>query len=404
MKEKINIAFTINNAYSCHLATTLASILSNADIDDELSFYVLNAGDISEENQKRIMSLKSIKDFELEFVYVDNTIFENYAKGPHISTNYRLKMASLLPNLDKVIFMDVDIIVLKSLKKLWSYDISKFYAGLVLDPCIQPQQDYIKKDREKFPEKIYNTGVGIYNLKLWREDNIEEKLLDSLSWYSKYYEGWPDQQSLNMALKDKILTLPAYYNACPMLGFKQAFPWNYNDNYMLKEAFDDPHIIHWAAAPEFKPEKDSTLPYAYLFWKYLGETPYYEEVFYRNFKPISAPVLKIYSGASLRVKNQLSYKLGSEILSIRNNFPKIFILPFTLLYLGLNHKKNQKFYKAMIKINPDLALPPLEIYVDYSEALKCKKHLSYMLGSALLKNPLTFIFKIKSITKDFKSK
>ncbi|HIC7071098.1 TPA: glycosyltransferase family 2 protein, partial [Campylobacter jejuni] len=69
-----------------------------------------------------------------------------------------------------------------------------------------------------------------------------------------------------------------------------------------------------------------------------------------------------------------------------------------------NHKKNQKFYKAMIKINPDLALPPLELYVDYAEALKCKKHLSYMLGSALLKNPFTFIFRVKSIMRDFKRK
>ncbi|OEW33829.1 hypothetical protein AJ878_00050, partial [Campylobacter jejuni] len=47
---------------------------------------------------------------------------------------------------------------------------------------------------------------------------------------------------------------------------------------------------------------------------------------------------------------------------------------------------------------------PIEEYADYEEALKVKQHLSYLLGNALIKNPFKFIFIFPKIIQDFKSK
>ncbi|MGN0017872.1 MAG: glycosyltransferase family 8 protein [Candidatus Gastranaerophilaceae bacterium] len=273
----IHIAFTINDAYMHHLATTMASILSNANPDDKFYFYVINANDISYKNKQRIEKLKKIVDFKLEYVTVNNEQFKNYVTGCHISTNYRLKSASILKNLDKVLFLDVDTIILHSLKELYNTDIEGYYIAAALNPCIKAERDYVKEDLDKFPPIHYNTGVLLINLQKWREDNIEEKLLLTLNWYSKKYQRVPDQNALNIVCKEKIKKLNHKYNACPTLAFKQKAPWNYDSIDMLNEGFNDPYILHYASKRELKPWLNKNLPYAKFYWKYLKKTDFYED-------------------------------------------------------------------------------------------------------------------------------
>ncbi len=107
------------------------------------------------------------------------------------------------------------------------------------------------------------------------------------------------------------------------------------------------------------------------------------------------------NGAIDRIKNQLSYKLGEAIL--KANSPLKFLkLPFTLINLTKTHQFEQKVLQILIRLEPKFKPLELEKYADYEEALRIKKHLSYRLGQALLKNPLTFIFKIPSIYQNFK--
>ena len=106
-------------------------------------------------------------------------------------------------------------------------------------------------------------------------------------------------------------------------------------------------------------------------------------------------------GAINRVQNQLSYKLGSQILKAKSP-TKILKLPFTLILITKEHKFEQRVLAILYKVSPELKPLPLESYGDYYKALKYKEHLSYKLGQALIKNPITFIFKIPTIYKNFK--
>ncbi|CUU70945.1 hypothetical protein [Campylobacter hyointestinalis] len=86
-------------------------------------------------------------------------------------------------------------------------------------------------------------------------------------------------------------------------------------------------------------------------------------------------------------------------------------MPFILSYTKETHQKEQKIYQEKIKNNPSLKLPPLETYPDYKEAIKCKNHLSYKLGKALInadksKFKLGYLwlwFKCKQLTKEHKN-
>ncbi|EOI0504391.1 sugar transferase, partial [Campylobacter coli] len=109
----------------------------------------------------------------------------------------------------------------------------------------------------------------------------------------------------------------------------------------------------------------------------------------------------LYSGASERIKWQLSYRVGKLLIDIKNPV-QILKLPFKLFLEIKQFKFEQKIYKATIKFYPNLKLPPLEEYYDYEQALKTKKHLSYILGKSFISNPILFIFRIKKVYKQYK--
>ncbi|ELV6594534.1 hypothetical protein SHL52_000761 [Campylobacter coli] len=89
--------------------------------------------------------------------------------------------------------------------------------------------------------------------------------------------------------------------------------------------------------------------------------------------------------AKSRIQNQLSYKLGQAMIVNSKSLLGYLIMPMILLNIIISHKQAQKAYKLKIKKNPNLALPPLESYPDYKEALKEKECLTYKLGEALIK-------------------
>ncbi|EPN6866287.1 hypothetical protein ACYQYN_001608, partial [Campylobacter jejuni] len=90
-------------------------------------------------------------------------------------------------------------------------------------------------------------------------------------------------------------------------------------------------------------------------------------------------------GALLRIQNQLSYKLGQALIINSKSVLGYLSLPFIILSIVISHKQEQKAYKFKIKKNPNLALPSLETYPDYNEALKEKECFTYKLGEAFIK-------------------
>ncbi|EOI2831189.1 glycosyl transferase, partial [Campylobacter jejuni] len=117
-----------------------------------------------------------------------------------------------------------------------------------------------------------------------------------------------------------------------------------------------------------------------------------------------------------RIKNHLAYKLGKVMIDFshqRNNYKYGggYIALFKKLYkIKKQHKKEQKIYQQTIQIFPQLKYPSLETCPDYSESLRYKFHLSYMLGEVLIKADMNkfkdgyfFLFKnIEQTKKDYK--
>ncbi|EOH4589542.1 hypothetical protein ACLQWW_000283 [Campylobacter jejuni] len=90
------------------------------------------------------------------------------------------------------------------------------------------------------------------------------------------------------------------------------------------------------------------------------------------------------NSAKSRIQNHLSYKLGQALITNSKSILGYIRMPYVLSYIKDKHKFEQKAYEEKIKENPNLALPPLETYPDYNEALKEKECFTYKLGEALI--------------------
>ena len=169
----INVCLASDNNYAKYLGVTLASILVNAKAEDELCFYILDGG-IEEDNKNKILSLKQIKNCEINFIKIDESLFEDYKKvktHSHITlaTYYRLKLSELLPFVDKIIYFDCDIIVNSSLDELFNADLNNYAIGGVLD---------INGKKVKENPLYINAGMIVFNLEYIRKNNVEKEFLD----------------------------------------------------------------------------------------------------------------------------------------------------------------------------------------------------------------------------------
>lgn len=206
----MHIVFSADNNFVNQLAVTIASILINSNAEDKFLFYVLDGG-ILDKNKERILQLKKIKDFELEFLEINEGEFSNCPINSHfkIPTYFRIKLPSLV-QLEKILYMDCDIIVRKSVKDLYNYDVKEVYAAVVEDICFEVP--WLKNHTKNLGlNKYFNAGIALLNLKKMREENIEQKCFDFITNCPEKIVC-VDQDVLNAVFSDNVLFVDEKYN------------------------------------------------------------------------------------------------------------------------------------------------------------------------------------------------
>ncbi len=210
--NNINVCFTCDNLYSQYAGVTIASILKNAAVDDNLSFYIISY-DISEKNKNKIINLKHIKDCNITFIVPPKSLFKEFEKIKTIDylplvSFFRLKLSSLINDIDKVIYLDPDTIVKSSLFPLFNIDISNYYCGGVLDINYEKLG---KKINLKTDKSYINSGMLLVNLKKWREENAEKQFTKCAKQYIEEI-AFGDQDLINKCFDGEILILDCKWN------------------------------------------------------------------------------------------------------------------------------------------------------------------------------------------------
>ena len=281
MKNKdtvVHIVFTIDNKYVQHCAVTLTSIFIN---NKHLLFeiYIIHNG-ISKWNQRLLIIELSKYHLQGHFIYVKESPFKDTMISHHLSsaTYLRLLLPILLPKtLDKVLFLDSDMVVRENIDSLWHIDVSKYSHAAVENPM---------EDSNKFKENLglqptsryFNAGLLLINLSFWREYNVLAKAIDFLKTSAEKIILW-DQDILNSVLENKGYFLPYDWNVQEAFFIDAITPELLN---ILPQDYEkikaNPKIIHFTGSdkPWFSTNKH---PFKAEYFKYLGLTAW------KNYKP-----------------------------------------------------------------------------------------------------------------------
>ena len=189
---------------------------------------------------------------------IDDSMFSDYmAVKTHgyisLPTFYRLKAASLMPDVDRIIYFDCDVVVNSCLNDLFFADLDGNAVGGVLD---------IKKRMVKKNPTYVNAGMLVLDLSKIREENIEEEFL---IWTREHFDEITvgDQQIINETLKGRIKLLPSKWNV-------------QSSNFTNRSSYEKrPNVIHYVGGQ--KPWKPASWNYFKWFYrKYEEMTPWAE--------------------------------------------------------------------------------------------------------------------------------
>lgn len=274
----IPIVFSTDHNFVMQAGVCVLSLLMNAS-DEYYDIYILIAKDVTEEDRQKLMQTVEPYCAKLNFICMDNT-FANAYEIRNISTAayYRLLIPWLLPQYDKVIYADVDMIFQIGLKNVFNTNIEDNYVAGVAMPGALVSSGF-RKNAEKLGlniDEYINSGFLVINCKRQREVRLKEKYLR----YSKNKYFYQDQDIINIVCKKHIFLLPQNYNVGSVifklyLNRKKSL-LDYYSQEELKIIFTK-NIIHYAGIN--KPWNSYCFQYD-IWWYYYRCSIFYNIDFY----------------------------------------------------------------------------------------------------------------------------
>ncbi len=240
----------------------------------------------------------------LSFYLVDGSFFNNFPQLgylPRISkaTYYRLFLSEILPSdINKIIFLDCDLIVRHSLNEFWDTAINEYAIGCIIENEIDNVEHY-NRLMYSYKYGYFNAGVLLINLKYWREHQLTKSFMHYIETYPQRIK-YHDQDVLNGVLhNNKIFVSPTYNAQAGFFYIKERKKYSilkYGEE--IESIIKDPCIVHFST--RFKPWlEDCSHPFKKEFLKYKEMTEWknvpLEKKYYprRSFKGILGDILRL---------------------------------------------------------------------------------------------------------------
>ena len=128
----INIAYSTNHNFFKLCLISILSLLVNSEYENINIILLYN--NIKQSDIRKLNELKEIRFFTLQTLYIEENEFNNYPLAEWLTkeTWYRYILADKFPNIDKILYLDSDTIIRKSLLPLWGINLTIIKFGLKL--------------------------------------------------------------------------------------------------------------------------------------------------------------------------------------------------------------------------------------------------------------------------------
>lgn len=214
MSDVIPVAFATDKNYVPLLMVAIKSLIDTASPFVKYQIYVLHTalsqeeayllGNLSTENVgiSCLCISEKLEEIEASEIFFHKGVWS-------VEMFYRLLLPDLLPQYEKIVYLDCDVIVKRDIKQLYDHDVSKvllaavwqyYYGGTRLPQFRNQKTPY------------FNSGVMLINGKTWREDGCLQQALTLLKTMDQQLLQCPDQDVLNLLAMDRVLWLSPLWN------------------------------------------------------------------------------------------------------------------------------------------------------------------------------------------------
>ena len=272
MKDTISIAYAPDDNYADQAAVSAVSALANCR-ENPVEIVILHSG-LSAANIAKFEKIRDAFKCGLRLVKVEAEEFKGLPMSRWVTVQawFRIKLPQLCPDLNKVLYLDCDTIVAADLAPLWDTNLDGKYLAAVRDVWD------VEKHLERLAMKsasYFNSGVMLINCKLWREENVSEKIKEfAVKNFRKI--KYCDQDTLNKIADEKKIDLPQKYNYMQTWwrNFYHEYEGEDELNYIAAEKA--PVVVHYTGP---KPSsKGCGHSMAGLWWKYARMSGFYPEL------------------------------------------------------------------------------------------------------------------------------
>lgn len=289
--QHIVVVCAADDAYAMPLAVTMSSAIENLNENYKIILFIIDGG-IKKKNRQKILKSLSCDKCEVEFLPVPQSLIKEIKEShnnlknedrnktrqmDHISiaSYYRLVIPELLPHwIEKVIYLDCDLVVKGDLKQLWQIDLRENYVLAAQDVSIRyvsaPSGLLNHEELGISPEsKYFNAGVLAINLKKWRDSKITTKAIKYFK-QNKECVRWHDQDVLNAILAGQWEELDPKWNFQPMIDAYSSWEVSPFSEDVYNDLMRAPYIIHYVT--RLKPWNFHYTPYKEYFFQYVDKT------------------------------------------------------------------------------------------------------------------------------------
>lgn len=312
MNDFLDICMITDDNYVIPTVVAITSAIKNKCKNAKYNFFIINSN-ISDYHKNKIKELENNEiGVNINFIDADINKYKNLNVHTHVPVTALLKfdLPNLL-NLNKVLYLDGDIIVKKCLKDFYNLNIENYYLAAIRDMGGELTQKFNEKIEV---DKYFNSGVLLLNLEKIRNENLFDILVKTKAEHPEW--KCMDQDVMNYVMGSKALWADLKYNCMLPLYNHMKYSLKsinefYNSNYSNKfEMEDDAVILHFAGGSERRPWENFNGTFSDI-WDY-----YYKLSPYSNISLES--VYNFYQSKKIKINTKSEDKFIEKIFSIKN--------------------------------------------------------------------------------------
>lgn len=274
--KKINILYQSSAAYAIPAAVSMCSLFHNNQEIEDIKIWFIDVG-MTKEDREGLLNLA--KRYNREIIFLSGSETDRMLSDAGVklwsgsyATFYKIFTCCQLEDIDRILYIDADTLILDSIAQLCEYDMEGYACAMAGSGMTGTIKDYMGlKD-------YYNAGIIYFNLKYWREHNMEKEFIDVIKGDDCFkYTVVGDETLNNYVMRGKIKKLPLRYNfesswwlwgwnqrLYSKLGWEHAEDCYYSQE-EIKHARKNPCVAHYVDLTTGRP------------WDYLNDNPFRKE-------------------------------------------------------------------------------------------------------------------------------